>query len=291
MRGDIAVRGTVMKRFMLGSVALITLLGGSAMAADMAVKAPPAPPVCVGCNWNGFYLGVNVGGSIGNNGTSENISLNPPGGIAGVTNPLVAASHPLSTPGALAGFQAGWNLQSGNIVWGIEGDWAWTSQKATAENQNFFASSVVVAPSTLTYTDEQKIQWLATARGRLGITNDCFLWYVTGGAAFGEIRTNNTFQVAQIVGTGVFGPAAGAASFNTTKTGWTVGAGVETSLAWLGASKNWSTKLEYLYVDLGTVNNTFAVAGAIAGTTYTDASSIRVRDNIVRFGVNYRFGG
>jgi outer membrane immunogenic protein len=283
-------RRGIMKKYILASVGLTVLAGGSAQAADLAVKAPP-PLSCAYCEWSGFYIGANVGGAFGHNSTGNTVSLVPPGGIAGVTNPLVNSSYTLSPAGVLGGVQLGWNRQIGRIVWGAEGDWSWTGQKDTVQNQNFFASSVVVAPSALNYSDEQKLSWLATVRGRVGITHDSTLWYLTGGAAFGEVKTNQTFQVTQIVGAGVFGPAAGGASSNSTKAGWTLGGGVETSLAWLGMSNHWSARVEYLYVDLGTVTNSFTVPGALAGTTYTDTNSSKIRDNVVRFGVNYRFGG
>jgi outer membrane immunogenic protein len=49
----------------------------------------------------------------------------------------------------------------------------------------------------------------------------------------------------------------------------------------------WTTKLEYLYVDLGTVSNNFAGIGAFTPLS----TSSHVTDNIVRLGINYRFGG
>ena len=49
----------------------------------------------------------------------------------------------------------------------------------------------------------------------------------------------------------------------------------------------WTAKLEYLFVDLGTVTNTLVGGGAVP----TVVASSHVRDNIVRIGLNYRFGG
>jgi outer membrane immunogenic protein len=66
---------------------------------------------------------------------------------------------------------------------------------------------------------------------------------------------------------------------NTTPSGWTIGGGAELALG-----PNWSARLEYLYVDLGTVNNTVVVTSA---PSLTD--SARVQMNVVRAGVNYRF--
>ena len=75
-----------------------------------------------------------------------------------------------------------------------------------------------------------------------------------------------------------------------------MGAGGE----WL-LSSNWSAKLEYLYYDLGSV--TYATGGlasdigAVLGSTGTGvaavatSSQVRFKDNIVRVGLNYHFGG
>jgi len=79
--------------------------------------------------------------------------------------------------------------------------------------------------------------------------------YVTGGAAFGDIKTS----------------AAGFADSNTTKVGWTAGGGLEAAL-----TGPWTAKVEYLYVDLGR-------GGCIGGS---DAS---LKSNIARAGLNYRF--
>src|SRR5262249_4960742 len=71
------------------------------------------------------------------------------------------------------------------------------------------------------------------------------------------------------------------------RVGFAVGAGVETPL-W----SNLSAKAEYLYVDLGTVTNTFASPldpAAALGTTQITATSSSIRDHIVRVGVNYHF--
>jgi outer membrane immunogenic protein len=66
-------------------------------------------------------------------------------------------------------------------------------------------------------------------------------------------------------------------SSSTTKTGWTAGGGVE-----YGIDRNWSAKLEYLHVDLGTA--TFM--GAASGTP---TLNVPITDDIVRAGLNYRW--
>ena len=86
-----------------------------------------------------------------------------------MTNPIASTSSSLSPTGVLGGLQLGYNRQFGNMVWGVEGDWSWSGQRDKLQNQNFIASSVFVAPTTLNYSDEQKVSWLSTVRGRLGI--------------------------------------------------------------------------------------------------------------------------
>ncbi len=279
-----------MKKYLLSTAAAIGLLGGPVLAADLPVKAQP--PGCPGCNWNGFYVGFNVGGGIGHDPSSDTISLNPAGTIAvispGVINPISNTTYSQSPAGALAGGQVGANWQIGRLVLGGEADWDWTRQRDNLQINNFIASSVAAtAASSYGYSDEEKINWLATARARVGWASDYSLAYVTGGVAWGGVESNYGFNA---FGSAIFATAApGAASFSTTRTGWVLGSGVETSLGWMGAN-HWSAKIEYLYVDLGTVTNSFSVT-RFGASAYTIASSTHIQDNIVRLGLNYRFGG
>jgi outer membrane immunogenic protein len=123
-------------------------------------------------------------------------------------------------------------------------------------------------------TYQNKLPWFGTFRGRLGFTPaERWLVYATGGLAYGEVTTSETLNV---------NGASVAFSTNRTKLGWTVGAGVEAAL-W----SNWTAKLEYLYVDFGTVNDTLIGIAPITPVV----TGTRVTDQIVRVGLNYRFGG
>jgi outer membrane immunogenic protein len=120
-------------------------------------------------------------------------------------------------------------------------------------------------------TEKKDIPWFGTVRGRLGfLPTDHILLYATGGLAYGEARVSGT----------VTAPRLGAANFNAAdiKVGWTAGGGIEAALI-----DSWTVKLEYLYLDLGTVAlNTTALGAPLT-------SSARIHDNIVRAGLNYRF--
>src|SRR5262249_57135597 len=77
-------------------------------------------------------------------------------------------------------------------------------------------------------------------------------------------------------------PAAiSAFSSSKTNTGFSIGGGIEGSV-WLPA--NWTWKLEYLYLNLGTLD----VATSLSATGGT-ITHIEFTDNIVRAGLNYQF--
>jgi outer membrane immunogenic protein len=99
-------------------------------------------------------------------------------------------------------------------------------------------------------------------RGRLGFAADRFMPYITGGAAFGNIRAQ----------------APGLAFTSTENAGWTMGAGIEAALA-----PHWTAKFEYLYVDLGSFN-----CGLNCGDGLV-TDNVSLHTNILRAGVNYRF--
>jgi outer membrane immunogenic protein len=251
---------------LLGAIVAIaaSALANLAMAADlrMPVKAVPpgfAPPPAF--DWTGFYIGVNAGGSIGRDPTD----------VTAVTVPGGTFSHEASFTESPAGFagggQIGYNWQlAPTWVFGVEADFQGTSQKDTAT-----VTSVVEFPSTLTTT--HKLDWFATARARLGYTNGDWLWYVTGGGAWGRITQDFTE-------TEPTGMVDAAVSGRHTKAGFTVGGGVETHL-W----GRWTAKVEYLFVDLGHISD--SAFDAPDSVLFTSTS--KIEDHIIRAGINYKF--
>ena len=123
----------------------------------------------------------------------------------------------------------------------------------------------------------QKIDWFGTVRARGGfLVTPTVLLYATGGLAYGEIKTSDAIGVVPTV-----------FSTSSTNVGWTVGAGIEGAIG-----GNWTAKLEYLYVDLGKANGSFLTTiGGLGGGVLSSNYSSHITDNIVRAGINYRFGG
>jgi outer membrane immunogenic protein len=231
------------------------------------VYAPPAmvtkAPVAVATvyNWTGFYVGGNVGYSVGRGETSR-IGL---GNIVDETEKME-----LVTRGVIGGAQAGFNWQSGNWVAGVEGDYQFADQKDSAR----FNVIGNISFSTI----DQRLAWFATGRGRVGYAAGPALFYATGGVAFTEIKTN-----AALVNT-VSGNSG--AAFTNSRTGWVAGAGIEGVL-----TGNWTLKAEYLYMDFGTFTDLFAGAPALGNLRDPNLRLVsHVRDNIARVGLNYHFG-
>src|ERR1700726_2865797 len=92
-------------RKLLTGTALSLVMVGSASAADMLVKAPPA------YSWTGFYIGANLGAGTGNSDL-------------GFTSGTAFEHDTITSSGWVAGGTVGANYQMGHIVLGIEADWA-----------------------------------------------------------------------------------------------------------------------------------------------------------------------
>jgi outer membrane immunogenic protein len=152
--------------------------------------------------------------------------------------------------GGMIGGTIGYNWQAMGSPWvfGLEGDIDWTDIKSTFAN--------AACPTGC----QTKNNWLGTARGRVGYAWDRVMLYGTGGAAFGDIEANQ----------------GGRPGASDTKVGWAAGAGVEGALV-----GNWTAKLEYLHVDLGSIN-----CGVVSCSVPT---RVGFHADEVRAGVNYRF--
>ena len=250
----------------LGLIAFASalVLSSAASAADLArrpvYKAAPAPAAF---NWSGFYVGGNAGWGWGDgNGTVIGV---PPVPVV----PIVAVGSERSNDrdGFLGGAQIGFNWQAPGSPWvfGVEADWSWTDASTTSA-----VAGVGGISTTLSDTN-----WYATVTGRIGYAVDTWLWYVKGGVAFMDVDYQSTTATAA----GTFTSNA----ISDTRTGWTVGVGVEQALL-----SNWSWKLEYNYLDFG--SEQYAFTTTVAGVTGTTTNDLEEKAHLIKFGVNYRFG-
>jgi outer membrane immunogenic protein len=255
-----------MKNIMLGAVALAAIGVAPALAADLPARVyTKAPPIVAIYDWTGFYVGGNIGYSWGRSSDTSTVT-NAAGTI------LTTDSGSSNLNGVVGGGQAGYNWQRQNWVLGLEADIQGTGERGSRGffyRPGFSLNGLILPPIPVSLT--QTIDWFGTVRGRAGVlVSPRVLLYATGGLAYGEVRSGE-----------VIGLFPGLSSTNT-NVGWTVGAGIEGMI-----DANWTAKLEYLYVDLGTVSGSFTpVVGAV-----TSSYSSRITDNVLRVGVNYKFGG
>jgi outer membrane immunogenic protein len=224
-------------------IAALAVSGTAGHAADLAVQAPvyTKAPVIMPFNWTGFYIGGQGGFAWG-----QSELYDPSFGSTGLFN----------THGGFGGGTVGYNWQITNWVLGLEGDFSGSNIKGSTDGLNGTYGCGIVPECV------SEVKWFGTARARLGYAYDTWLFYGTGGAAFGRVHT---FIANPVV-----------PGFDGTKDriGWTAGAGIEHAF-----TPHWSAKLEYLHVDLG---NDFQWDSVIAGLT-------RSRFDLIRGGINYRF--
>lgn len=260
--GVVTLVGGVMKNPLFGCAALI------AIAANIPATAAAATPNPA-WDWSGFYVGGNVGYGVGSD--QGQYDDQAPG-----FSPTPERFN-YSPAGAIGGGQLGFNWQlSPSWVLGFESDF-----QASSQLDNFTCVQQclnVPATALLNGTNvDQRLNWFGTARGRVGWSSGPALWYVTGGLSFGEL--SSAINTIQANGSSL------ALNFDDTKVGWALGGGLEYRV-W----GNWTAKAEYLYVDFGNVSHTFVTNNPLTGFPTTSIYASHVRDNIVRLGLNYKFG-
>jgi outer membrane immunogenic protein len=280
-----------MRKLWLAGVGAAVLAVAPVRAADLPAAPVAAPVVPAPWSWTGFYVGGNGGYSWGDTDVTGNV------GLALFVNGVPFAGVPLRTPqsaggtnsnnGWLGGGQAGFNWQTGAFVLGIEADLQATDETGANAFCTNGASVCPAGPFTngtapFMLNVDDKLMWFGTARGRVGAGGDRFLFYVTGGVAVGEIRAEH-----MSAGPLFFAPPSVSASADFTRTGWVLGGGVEAHLV-----DNWTAKIEYLYMDLGTFTDTLTATGTqgVDTATVTTSFTSRVTDSVIRIGLNYKFG-
>ena len=186
------------------AVAFITaistaVLVESGFTADLPAKTPVMLPTAVPYTWTGFYVGLNAGYSwsrlnntlLTTNGTPAYFGL--PGIIVVIPGVNASGTGGLDDSSFTGGLQLGYNIQSGQFVYGIEGDINWLRHAPSFGGAFLYSNGE--GPYNLTVSSS--IDWLATIRGRLGMavgaTGNTLL-YVTGGLALTEIKFDENFS-------------------------------------------------------------------------------------------------
>jgi outer membrane immunogenic protein len=232
-----------LSRIIRAATALLALTSASSvLAADLGV-APIYRPTAPVDNWTGSYIGISGGGAWGSSVVHND--------LAGVDQTPRFDLH-----GGIIGYTSGFNLQSGNALYGYESDTSITSKGGSAFD----------FPPNGAFNNQVKEPWLSTYRGRLGYVQNNWLFYATAGAALAGVDTNSSGPVGTI-------------SERHWHWGWTVGGGVELRL-----TPDWTTKVEYLYVGLQDKSYFNPAPSPLFPTN----QRVSLDDHIVRVGVNYK---
>jgi opacity protein-like surface antigen len=268
------------RNLLIGVAAAGLLSNAGVSAADFPSRlAPPPPPPpsfdpTPVVSWTGLYVGLNAGVDI----RTHNNPVFEAGGLFPSAASNLVPNVPGSGTGFTTGAQIGYNLQAGSFVYGAEADINYRDPVGSM-NGTFPTNPVGYGAAfpSYTLTGFNRDDWFGTVRGRFGFASDRALFYVTGGLAYGQTG-GGAVTVNSAAGPGVAFTTAGAA----VRAGWALGGGFEYAIA-----SNWTVKGEYLHVDLGTNTSVYSAGGG--ALTYTLRR--RNTDDIVRVGVNYKFGG
>jgi outer membrane immunogenic protein len=266
----------MMKKILLG--AAIAMLGiAPALAADMAVKALPAPAPVMVYNWTGCYIGAHVGYGWGRNTNDFGRAVASGPTEEGIFAPGEFGPFNHTTNGGVAGGQAGCNYQAANnFVIGIEGEAFWSGMKGSFTAQEEFAPG---DPGQFTRFESRNL-WDADLAARFGYAWGRALLYGKAGVALGGFsytETHDDFPTTHAC----FAAPGGVCSVGVSKTqaGLLLGVGLE-----YGFTNNWTGKIEYNYIDYGTFNLPYPSVGATI-----QSFAVHETKQIVKVGVNYRF--
>src|SRR5712692_9073167 len=233
-----------MRKMLCASMAASALMLGPAVAADLSVapiyKAPTAPVA----TWTGSYIGIAGGGTWGS-------------AVVHNSTTGIDQTPRFDLSGAILGITSGLQFKNGNRVIGYESDTSITGKKGSAFE----------FPPNAGFSNEVKERWLSTFRGRLGVTQNNWLFYATAGGALANLEQTIT------------APLGAQIAERHWHWGWTAGAGVEVKL-----SQDWSAKMEYLYV--GLQDKSYFNPAPVAG--FPGNQTVRLDDHVVRVGVNYK---
>jgi hypothetical protein len=242
----------------------------------------PAATTPTGASWSGFYAGVNLGYGTGNLNSSVAVEpftqINPfdftfPGGTSSANG---------KPTGIVGGIQLGynWRLATGWLA-GIESDIQAAGQKSSALGQfsGITEACTFLACAYTNTTDiTAKLSWFGTTRGRAGVELNGLWLFATGGLAYGQVSVSGTNTVT-VTGLGVPTPVVYSTpiDYSVTKVGWAAGGGIEGRV---GLSQ-WTWKVEYLHVDLGSIGpNSF-------GSVPIVNIESKITNEIARIGFNY----
>ena len=258
--------GLIMRGIRIAWLALSLALAGFANANAAELALPPPVPIYMpppALTWAGPYVGATAGFANGFH-TFDDLA----GAFLGY--PGLSSAQ---TKGLAAGGTIGLNLQARSFVYGLEADLDWLSNKSSYVDPNGAVNNFF--PS-----ETNRLNYLGTVRGRMGLAVDRTLFYFTAGLAFGEVANSAQYNSSKF-------PTFNTPSYNvdSTRFGWVAGSGVEYAL-----TPSWTMKGEAIYAQLNAATASWISPGS---QTFPANAIFNMRFNtsvaVVRAGLNYKF--
>lgn len=260
-----------------------------------AYKAPKDEVPIVVKQWQGVYAGINGGYGYGSQKTTTNgYGAQQNRASYTTTEPAIAYGYASTAyNGGFAGGQFGYNHQyNNNVVIGGEIDIDWADVSTTNASSSSGGASYqagINGSNFSTANGRTGLNWLGTARMRVGYALGNFLPYITGGLAYGELDNNiisNAAYSTTSTNYNYFSGGSFSSSGSAVNVGWAAGAGAELMVA-----PNWSLKGEYLYTQLSGYNSYGAITSACSQTgnnytTYNYSPTIFNTIHLSPFGVH-----
>jgi outer membrane immunogenic protein len=264
------------------AIALLAFMG-AANAADMPVKARPAP-IAPAPSWTGWYIGINGGGVWGTTDPSATDNRLTDGFFAqgNISTVEAGASHNFNNSGGTVGGQIGYLYQAGPAILGVEAGFNWMGLKGSSTNSALYPLN---APNGFTWNLEGKSDFLMTFLARVGYDMGAWYPYVTGGLAVAHLK-----YTANFIDT--YYPTNNTFSFNEYKPGYAIGGGAEWRIA-----PHWLLRGEYLYMNFDSIDGTGTIActppgsnnPCSVGNRTTFNFSAKFKENLGRLAVSYQW--
>jgi outer membrane immunogenic protein len=201
-----------MRKTLVSLAILAAMPVAAASAADMPLKAPPAPVAATVFSWTGIYFGAETGWGDARGETTR---------LVGNGNFLAGTTDSTDRNGGLFGFDVGANYQFNWLVVGVEGDFQWSLIQGTATE---FANTPAALAAGHRTAESRDTDWIDTVTGRLGVAWDRWMIYGKGGGAWRGINkdgaSNTTFNGVGVV-------VDNSTVNSSTESGYVIGAGVE----------------------------------------------------------------
>jgi outer membrane immunogenic protein len=266
----------------------------TAAASAMPVKSPVLKAPATVASWSGLYAGA----GLGVRSTQTDMTVTDFSFDGGLNNLRASCAISVALGGCVTGAPlndtafrfspyVGLNWHAAPYwVLGLEGDFGWARKSTTFNGASYpainFMSGLPVDSFSVRTT------WDASARGRVGyLVTPGVLVYATGGAAWLRVEATSNCG-PETAGFGgapcANGDLPNRITHSVTKTGWTIGGGIEAGL-W----SNWIARAEYRYADYGTITNTdFRTGGfgIVPGLTVT--YDLAIRTHTAMLGLAYK---